>query len=130
MVVSLIACNSDARLFKKAKENFDLGEYEWAIRDVKPLADKNYRSAETNYLVAESYRLSNRIQFAEPYYQIAKEKGYIDPLISFHLAYAAKATGNYAETKKYLQEFIGTKPSREWSVKAEIELENLPSVEE
>ena len=126
----LNACNSDARLFNKAKENFDLGEYEWAIRDVKPLADKNYRSAETNYFVAESYRLSNRIQLAGPYYQAAKEKGYVDPLISLHLAYSAKANGNYAETKKYLLEFIATKPSRELSVKAEIEVENLPAVEE
>ena len=132
LIVGLLnACNSDARLFKTAIENFELGEYEWAIRDVKPLADRNYRSAETNYLVAESYRLSNRIQFAGPYYVIAKEKGNEDPLLSLHLAYSAKANGKYAETKKYLQEFIASKPSsREYAIKAEIELENLPSVEE
>jgi outer membrane protein OmpA-like peptidoglycan-associated protein len=132
LIVGLLnACNSDARLFKKAKENFELGEYEWAIRDVKPLADRNYRSAETNYLVAESYRLSNRIQNAGPYYLTAKEKGYVDPLLNLNLAYSAKANGKYAETKKYLQEYLSSKPtSRENAIKAEIELENLPSVEE
>jgi len=126
----LSGCNYDARLFKKAKQNFELGEYEWTIREVKPLAQRYYRAAETNYFVAESYRLSNRIQYATPYYLIAKEKGYEDKNIHLHLAYAAKANGKYADARKYLNEFIDSKPSRELVVKAEIELDNLPAVEE
>ncbi|MFD3293174.1 OmpA family protein [Aquirufa sp. KTFRIE-69F] len=126
----LSGCNYDARLFKKAKQNFELGEYEWTIREVKPLAQRNYRAKETNYFVAESYRLSNRIQYATPFYLIAKEKGYDDKNINLHLAYAAKANGKYADARKYLKEFIDSKPSRELVVKAEIELENLPAVEE
>jgi outer membrane protein OmpA-like peptidoglycan-associated protein len=123
-------CNYDAKLFKKAKQNFERGEYEWTIREVKPLAQRYYRAAETNYFVAESYRLSNRIQYATPYYLIAKEKGYEDKNINLHLAYAAKANGKYADARKYLKEFIDSKPSRELVVKAEIELDNLPAVEE
>ena len=126
----LSGCNYDARLFKKAKQNFELGEYEWTIREVKPLAQRYFRAAETNYFVAESYRLSNRIQFATPFYLIAKEKGYEDKNINLNLAYAAKANGKYADAKKYLKEFIDSKPSRELVVKAEIELDNLPAVEE
>ena len=126
----LSGCNYDARLFKKAKQNFEVGEYEWTIREVKPLAQRYYRAKETNYFVAESYRLSNRIQYATPYYLIAKEKGYDDKNINLHLAYAAKANGKYADARKYLKEFIDSKPSRELVVKAEIELENLPAVEE
>ena len=87
----LSGCNYDARLFRKAKQNFELGEYEWTIREVKPLAQRYFRAAETNYFVAESYRLSNRIQFATPFYLIAKEKGYEDKNINLNLAYAAKA---------------------------------------
>jgi outer membrane protein OmpA-like peptidoglycan-associated protein len=126
----LSGCNYDARLFRKAKQNFELGEYEWTIREVKPLAQRYFRAAETNYFVAESYRLSNRIQFATPFYLIAKEKGYEDKNINLNLAYAAKANGKYADAKKYLKEFIDSKPSRELVVKAEIELDNLPAVEE
>ncbi len=126
----LSGCNYDARLFKKAKQNFEVGEYEWTIREVKPLAQRYYRAKETNYFVAESYRLSNRIQYATPYYLIAKEKGYDDKNINLHLAYAAKANGKYADARKYLKEFIDSKPSRELVVKAEIELDNLPAVEE
>lgn len=126
----LSGCNYDAKLFKKAKQNFERGEYEWTIREVKPLAQRYYRAAETNYFVAESYRLSNRIQYATPFYLIAKEKGHEDKNINLHLAYAAKANGKYADTRKYLKEFIESKPSRELVVKAEIELENLPAVEE
>lgn len=126
----LSGCNYDARLFKKAKQNFEVGEYEWTIREVKPLAQRNYKAKETNYFVAESYRLSNRIQYATPFYLIAKEKGYDDKNINLHLAYAAKANGKYADARKYLKEFIDSKPSRELVVKAEIELENLPAVEE
>lgn len=126
----LSGCNYDAKLFKKAKQNFERGEYEWTIREVKPLAQRYYRAAETNYFVAESYRLSNRIQYATPYYLIAKEKGYEDKNINLHLAYAAKANGKYEDARKYLKEFIDSKPSRELVVKAEIELDNLPAVEE
>ncbi len=126
----LSGCNYDARLFKKAKQNFEVGEYEWTIREVKPLAQRYYRAAETNYFVAESYRLSNRIQYATPFYLIAKEKGYDDKNINLNLAYAAKANGKYADARKYLKEFIDSKPSRELVVKAEIELDNLPAVEE
>lgn len=126
----LSGCSYDARLFKKAKQNFEVGEYEWTIREVKPLAQRYYRAAETNYFVAESYRLSNRIQYATPYYLIAKEKGYDDKNINLNLAYAAKANGKYADARKYLKEFIESKPSRELVVKAEIELDNLPAVEE
>jgi outer membrane protein OmpA-like peptidoglycan-associated protein len=126
----LSGCNYDARLFKKAKQNFELGEYEWTIREVKPMAQRYFRAAETNYFVAESYRLSNRIQYATPFYLIAKEKGYDDKNINLHLAYAAKANVKYADAKKYLKEFIDSKPSRELVVKAEIELDNLPAVEE
>lgn len=130
-IVGLVSsCNYDARLFRKAKQNFELGEYEWTIREVKPLAQRYFRAAETNYFVAESYRLSNRIQFATPFYLIAKEKGYEDKNINLNLAYAAKANGKYADAKKYLKEFIDSKPSRELVVKAEIELDNLPAVEE
>ena len=127
---ALSGCNYDAKLFKKAKQNFERGEYEWTIREVKPLAQRYYRASETNYFVAESYRLSNRIQYATPYYLIAKEKGYEDKNINLHLAYAAKANGKYADARKYLKEFIDSKPSRELVVKAEIELDNLPAVEE
>lgn len=126
----LSGCNYDAKLFKKAKQNFERGEYEWTIREVKPLAQRYYKAKETNYFVAESYRLSNRIQYATPYYLIAKEKGYDDKNINLHLAYAAKANGKYADARKYLKEFIDSKPSRELVVKAEIELDNLPAVEE
>lgn len=126
----LSGCNYDARLFKKAKRNFEVGEYEWTIREVKPLAQRYYKAKETNYFVAESYRLSNRIQYATPFYLIAKEKGYDDKNINLHLAYAAKANGKYADARKYLKEFIDSKPSRELVVKAEIELDNLPAVEE
>ncbi|MFM2400848.1 MAG: hypothetical protein RI950_364 [Bacteroidota bacterium] len=130
-IVGLVSsCNYDARLFRKAKQNFELGEYEWTIREVKPLAQRYFRAAETNYFVAESYRLSNRIQYAAPFYLIAKERGYEDKNINLNLAYAAKANGKYADAKKYLKEFIDSKPSRELVVKAEIELDNLPAVEE
>jgi len=130
-IVGLVSsCNYDARLFRKAKQNFELGEYEWTIREVKPLAQRYFRAAETNYFVAESYRLSNRIQYAAPFYLIAKERGYEDKNINLNLAYAAKANGKYADAKKYLKEFIDSKPSRELVVKAEIELDNLPTVEE
>lgn len=126
----LVACQGDEFKLKKALNSFDKGEYELVIQQLKPLAEKGYQLDQTTYFIAESYRLSNRISSALPYYQTALAKGNTDNTIRFNLAFAAKATGNYALAQTTLKDFLQNKPSKSLKLKAEIELENLPQVSE
>ena len=126
----LLSCQGDEYQFHQAQKEFDKGEYELVIQKLKPLAQKGYESAQTNFVIAEAYRLSNRINLAFNYYQTALEKGNNDKMIPYHLAYSAKANGNYEATRKYLTQFIQSKPNKAYRLKSEIELEYLPQLPE
>ncbi|NQW77536.1 MAG: OmpA family protein, partial [Cytophagales bacterium] len=62
------------------------------------------------------------------YYQQAQTKGYVDKMLPYYMAMAAKSIGNYELTKSYLSEFVKSKPSRLYQIKSEIELENLGQI--
>jgi len=126
----LLSCQGDEYQFHQAQKEFDKGEYELVIQKLKPLAQKGFESAQTNFIIAESYRLSNRINLSFNYYQKAIEKGNSDKMIPYHLAYSAKANGNYEATRQYLNQFIQTKPNKAYRLKSEIELEYLPQLPE
>jgi outer membrane protein OmpA-like peptidoglycan-associated protein len=128
IILILSSCQGDEYQFRQAQKQFDKGEYEIVIQKLKPLAMKGYQSAETNFIIAESYRLSNRINLAFNNYQTALEKGNSDKMLPYHLAYAAKANGNYEATRKYLSQFIQSKPNKTYRLKSEIELEYLPQI--
>ena len=59
----LIACSAE----KKAHKSFRLGKYQNSIDQYKKIAG-NSNNGRANYFIAESYRVSNRIKEAEPYY--------------------------------------------------------------
>ena len=98
------------------------------IKELLPLAQKGFQLDQTNFLLGESYRLSNRITQSLPYYQQAQAKGYVDKMLPYYMAMSAKSIGNYELTKSYLSEFVKSKPSRLYQIKSEIELENLGQI--
>ena len=122
------SCHTDKLSNKKALKHFDKGEYELTIKELLPLAQKGFQLDQTNYLLGESYRLSNRITQSLPYYQQAQAKGYVDKMLPYYMAISAKSIGNYELTKSYLNEFVKSKPSRLYQIKSEIELENLGQI--
>lgn len=130
LTILILSCQGDEFQFHQAQKQFDKGEYDLVIQKLKPLANKGFQIAETNFLIAESYRLSNRINLAFNYYQTALEKGNTDKMIPYHLAYSAKANGNYEATRKFLTQFIQSKPNKSYRLKSEIELEYLPQIPE
>lgn len=130
VVVLFISCNGLEKVYQKGQSHFEKGEYELAIQTLKPLAEKGFESSSTNFLIAESYRLSNRIKYAGNYYQLAKTAGNTYPLIPYHLAYAAKANGNYEEERTQLKAFIASKPNKNLRLRSEIELEQLDKIAE
>ena len=122
------SCHTDKLSNKKALKHFDKGEYELTIKELLPLAQKGFQLDQTNFLLGESFRLSNRITQSLPYYQQAQTKGYVDKMLPYYMAMSAKSIGNYELTKSYLSEFVKSKPSRLYQIKSEIELENLGQI--
>jgi outer membrane protein OmpA-like peptidoglycan-associated protein len=66
MLVIFTSCVS---LQQKAKNHFSTGEYQLAIATFSQLLEKEPDNAEANYYIAESYRLSNRVEKSSPYYE-------------------------------------------------------------
>ena len=122
------SCHTDKLSNKKALKHFDKGEYDLTIKELLPLAQKGFQLDQTNFLLGESFRLSNRITQSLPYYQQAQAKGYVDKMLPYYMAISAKSIGNYELTKSYLSEFVKSKPSRLYQIKSEIELENLGQI--
>ncbi len=95
----LIGCSAE----KKANKAFRLGRYQNSIELYKKLGGSS-NNGRANYYIAESYRLSNRIKEAEPYYAKAGGRTVDKDTLSFYYAQSLKANGKYAEAKSKLEE--------------------------
>lgn len=108
-VASLLSgCNSAMQAYKDGVKKFDNGEYDLAIKALQKSATANYEVAQTDYLIAESYRLSNRYQESLPYYKKVVETENNHPDAGFHYAYALKTNENYQEAMKQFAAFAKT----------------------
>ncbi|WP_228713475.1 OmpA family protein [Arundinibacter roseus] len=102
----LQACNPTMQAYKQGIKKFDNGEYDLAIKDLQRAAAGGYEAAQTNLLLAEAYRLSNRFREAIPYYKAAFEAGSTDADARFQYGYALKAAGQYEEAKAQFAQFV------------------------
>ncbi|WP_445438713.1 OmpA family protein [Dyadobacter frigoris] len=93
----LAGCNSAMQAYKDGIKKFDNGEYDLAIKGLEKAAAANYEPTQTNFMIAESYRLSNRFKEAIPFYKKALDGGTTNPEAQFQYAYALKTTGQYKE---------------------------------
>ena len=93
----LSGCNSTMQAYKDGVKKFDNGEYDLAIKGLEKAAAENYEPAQTNFMIAESYRLSNRFKESIPFYKKALDEGLTNPEAQFQYAYALKTAGNYQE---------------------------------
>ncbi|MEN2283290.1 OmpA family protein [Algoriphagus sp. SE2] len=100
LIMSLNACKS---LQEKANDQFLSGQYQYAINSYSQILEDDPDNKEANSAVAESYRLSNRIEEAGPYYQkLAEEEPSFDNL--FRLGQSLKAQGKDEEAKEAFEE--------------------------
>ena len=95
----LIGCSAE----KKANKAFRLGKYQNSIELYKKIAGSS-NNGRANYYIAESYRLSNRIKEAEPFYAKAGGRTVDKDTLKFYYAQSLKANGKYAEAKAKLEE--------------------------
>lgn len=96
----LAQCSPD----KKMQKAFKSGQYQKVIDYYKKQLTTNPNNGKANYLVAESYRLSNRLKEAAPYYERAKGSGINEDTVIFYFAQALKAAGNYDEARAKLED--------------------------
>lgn len=107
----------------KATKSFESGEYSDAIyqyeKSLKP------EDPESNFLLAEAYRKSNRIQEAEPYYMAAIDAGIEDESAHYFYAVALKANDDVNRANKVLEDYLKKGKDDAVVALAERELNNL-----
>jgi len=113
---------------KKAEKSFQLGKYEKAIAFYKSMLAKQPNNFKANYSVAESYRLSNRIKEAEPYYAKVRGRNLKKDSIGLYYAKALQANGKYEEAQKELEEVITSTENEELKDRAQKELKGLQNL--
>ena len=108
---------------KKAQKTFNRGEYQSTIDLLKK--SKAGNSGKSNFLIAESYRLSNRPKEAEEYYSKAGGKGFDKDSIQFYYSQSLKANGKYEEAAKELKALEGRTTNEPLKDRAAAELNAL-----
>jgi outer membrane protein OmpA-like peptidoglycan-associated protein len=111
------------------RKAFNQGQYQRVINYYLKKLDSNPNDARANYLVAESFRLSNRIKEAEPFYAKAGGRGVDEDTVKFYHAQALKAAGNYEGAKEKLEELRASAQDEKLKTRAAKALDGLNSLD-
>lgn len=114
----------------KAIKNFKFGNYENVIAYYKGVLGKDPNNGKANFYIAESYRQSNRIKLAEPFYDKAGGKGINQDTVQFFLAKAQQANGKYAEATATLEELQSSTEIEPLRDRAKKELNGMKSLQD
>lgn len=126
-LIILSGCMTKAqKAFMKGDRKFKQGEYVPAIEYFKSSLEKGYPDkAGANYYIAESYRLSNKIQESEPYYKAAIDNKSNQEEVYFYYAMAQKAAGNYPGAEATFKNYTKIGTNFDLKNRAKNEIENL-----
>ncbi len=128
LLIGISACNSGKNLITKANRKFDRVEFEEAIKLYQQAIAKKHDIAFANYKIGESFRKSNRLGEALPFYKKAINGGLDSPEVHFHYAYALKVHDDYSSAKEQLNMFVKKSKDKALIKVAKLELENLASL--
>ena len=127
-VFSMLLLGSCKSLFEKGNEQYLSGQYQYAIATFNQVLAKDSSNLSAQRLLAESYRLSNRIESSLPHYQrLAKE----DPNFNTHffLGQSLKANQKWAEAKLAFEAAAASTSDERLQARVKQELTALPKVE-
>jgi peptidoglycan-associated lipoprotein len=96
----LVACGPE----NKAAKNFKMGKYQKVIEYYTGVLERQPNNGPANYFVAESFRLSNRIKQAEPFYAKASGAKVPEDSVKLYYSKALQANGKYEQAKKILDD--------------------------
>ncbi len=125
---SLLLLGACKSLFEKGNEQYLSGEYQYAIATFNQVLGKDSSNLSARRLLAESYRLSNRIEASLPHYQkLAQE----DPNFETHffLGQSLKANQKWAEAKLAFEAAAASTSDERLQARVKQELAVLPKVE-
>lgn len=123
--VLLASCSPE----KKAMKSFRYGKYESVISYYKGVLRKQPNNGPANYYVAESYRLSNRIKEAEPFYAKAGGKNIKVDSVKFFYAKSLQANAKYEEAEAVLNELEESTEDEKFKDRVRKEVEGLNYLE-
>ncbi|PZX53218.1 OmpA family protein [Algoriphagus chordae] len=105
-LILLIGVSSCKSLQEKGNDQFLSGQYQYAINSFSQILADDPENKEANQVIAESYRLSNRIEDAGPYYQKLTEE---DPTFEsyYRLGLSLKAQDKNDEAKEAFEKAKG-----------------------
>jgi outer membrane protein OmpA-like peptidoglycan-associated protein len=122
LIITLLLAGCSAE--KKAVKAFKNGKYQTAIE----LFQKQLTGAHAgraNYFIAESYRLSNRIQESEAFYEKAGGRGIDKDSVLFYHAEALKSNGKYDAARTQLEELVANAAEEKMKQRAQTSINNL-----
>ena len=129
-IFMLPACNMNKKLVKKGDKKYDVGEYEIAIDIYHKALVKSKDPGYINFRIAESYRVSNRLKKALPYYQAAVNNGYTEDEAYYYLALALKATQKYDEAQTIYDQLNLNASNEDYKSMASAESGNINAIKE
>ncbi len=87
----------------KVEKQFNKGHYDLVI---EKLENKSKHTPDENFLIAESYRKSNRLKYALPFFKKAVD-GHVENEIAYlHYAQSLEANEQYKEAEKVLKDYL------------------------
>lgn len=99
LVLSVILVSSCTSLYQKGQNQFQGGDYQLAITTFSKILEDDPENKEANFYVAESYRLTNRIEQSKAYYEkVAEEEETFDTF--YRLGQSLKSQGEYEKAKE------------------------------
>ncbi|MEK0441546.1 MAG: hypothetical protein RL403_524, partial [Bacteroidota bacterium] len=125
---SMLLLGSCKSLFEKGNEQYLSGQYQYAITTFNQVLAKDSSNLSARRLLAESYRLSNRIESSLPHYQkLVKE----DPNFNtyFFLGQSLKANQKWEEAKLAFEAAATSTSDERLQARVKQELTALPKVE-
>ena len=121
----LFSCSTP---FKQGVKSYDKVEYHKAIGFFQQALKKGSDKAKINKYIAESYRKSNRLREAEPYYKAAIDANSNDDVVRFFYAMALKANGKYDQAKERFELYSKTGGNSNYIRLAKSELKNFEKI--
>ena len=82
-----------------------------------------------SFKVAESYRLSNRIKDAAPFYMASINGGIDEEAAHYYYGYSLKANGQYQEATEVLEEYINMAEDDHYRNLAELEIDKIDKID-
>jgi outer membrane protein OmpA-like peptidoglycan-associated protein len=124
------SCNGWKAMLKKGDKKFDRAEFEFAIQFYQKALTKGGPKDIVNYKIANSYRISNRIKEASPYYKSAIDAGNKKDSAIFFLALGLKSKGEYVNAQSLFKQYLGVGLNNELKRRSKVEIENIDKIKE